>query len=93
MVRGQDTLRVPTAAGIRTEKLAQPRPVPAKTVAALRRLGRVTEDRSFAVRAEGAPHDLVGHPWSTAAYAPYELTAGRAPRPPTRSWPPATGRP
>ncbi|WP_406444669.1 ABC transporter permease [Streptomyces sp. NBC_01613] len=80
MVRGQDTLRVPTAAGIRTEKLAQPRPVPAKTVAALRRLGRVTEDRSFAVRAEGAPHDLVGHPWSTAAYAPYELTAGRAPK-------------
>ncbi|MDH6222299.1 ABC transporter permease [Streptomyces pseudovenezuelae] len=80
VVQGQDTLRVPTSNGVRTEKLAQPRPVPARTIAALRHLGKVSEDRSFAVRTEGGPHDLVGHPWSTAAYAPYELTAGRAPR-------------
>ena len=80
VVRGQDTLRVPTPNGVRTEKLAHPRPVPPRTVAALRALGPVVEDRTFAVRATGAPADLVGHPWSTAAFAPYELTAGRAPR-------------
>ncbi|MCX5333443.1 ABC transporter permease [Streptomyces sp. NBC_00140] len=75
VVKGQDTLHVPTPIGDRTQRLAQPRPVPAGTVAALRKLGRVTEDRSFVVHG-----DLVGHPWSTAAFAPYELTAGRAPR-------------
>ncbi|MCX5362861.1 ABC transporter permease [Streptomyces sp. NBC_00124] len=75
VVKGQDTLHVPTLIGDRTQRLAQPRPVPAGTVAALRKLGRVTEDRSFVVHG-----DLVGHPWSTAAFAPYELTAGRAPR-------------
>ncbi|MEV2213823.1 ABC transporter permease [Streptomyces sp. NPDC050997] len=80
VVRGQDTLRVPTPIGVRTEKLAHPRPVPPRTVAALRALGPVVEDRTFAVRATGAPADLVGHPWSTAAFAPYELAAGRAPR-------------
>ncbi|MEU9913418.1 FtsX-like permease family protein [Streptomyces sp. NPDC051001] len=75
VVKGQDTLRVPTPIGDRTQRLARPRPVPADTVAALRKLGRVTEDRTFLVHG-----DLVGHPWSTAAFAPYELTAGRAPR-------------
>ncbi|MFE5599297.1 FtsX-like permease family protein [Streptomyces coelicoflavus] len=80
VVRGQDTLRVPTPIGDRTHELAQPRAVPAETVSALEELGRVVEDRSFAVRAEDGPGDLVGHPWSTAAFAPYELDAGRAPR-------------
>ncbi|MDG9691164.1 FtsX-like permease family protein [Streptomyces sp. DH17] len=80
MVRGQDALRVPTPVGDRTERLARPRAVPAETVAELRRLGRVVEDRSFAVRAERGPGDLVGHPWSTAAFAPYGIDAGRAPR-------------
>ncbi|PAN02569.1 ABC transporter permease [Streptomyces sp. Alain-F2R5] len=80
VVRGQDALRVPTPVGDRTERLAQPRAVPAGTVAELRRLGRVVEDRSFAVRAERGPGDLVGHPWSTAAFAPYGIDAGRAPR-------------
>ncbi|MER6182401.1 FtsX-like permease family protein [Streptomyces sp. NPDC001652] len=75
VVKGQDTLHVPTPIGDRTQRLAWPRPVPADTVAALRKLGRVTEDRTFVVHG-----DLVGHPWSTAAFAPYELTAGRAPR-------------
>ncbi|WP_405768298.1 ABC transporter permease [Streptomyces sp. NBC_00080] len=82
VVRGQDTLRVATSTGERTKELARPRPVPAGTVAALRALGPVTEDRSFPVRAYGtpaAPDDLVGHPWSTARFAPYRLTAGRAP--------------
>ena len=79
VVRGQDTLRVPAANGVQTQPLAHPRPVPARTVAALRALGPVTEDRSFPVRVEGGPGALVGHPWSTAAFAPYELSAGRAP--------------
>lgn len=79
VVRGQDTLTVPTLDGDRTRRLAQPRAVPAEAVAKLRGLGTVVEDRSFAVTAEGGPADLVGHPWSTAAFAPYELDAGRAP--------------
>ncbi|MDT9701658.1 ABC transporter permease [Streptomyces sp. P17] len=79
VVQGEDTLSVPTPIGDRTQKLEQPNPVPAKTVAALKELGTVTEDRSFPVRAEGAPGDLVGHPWSTAAFAPYKLNDGRAP--------------
>ncbi|MEU6823385.1 ABC transporter permease [Streptomyces atriruber] len=79
VVKGQDTLTVPTSVDDRTQKLAQPRPVPDGAVAKLRRLGTVVEDRSFAVRAEGGPAELVGHPWSTAAFAPYELDAGRAP--------------
>jgi putative ABC transport system permease protein len=80
VVKGGDTLRVPTPIGARESPLAHPRPVPAATVARLRRLGPVVEDRSFPVRAEGGPADLVGHPWSTAAYAPYDLATGRAPR-------------
>ncbi|MDX3234097.1 ABC transporter permease [Streptomyces sp. ME03-5709C] len=80
VVRGQDTVRVPTGRGERRQPLARPRAVPAATVAGLRRLGRVVEDRAFAVRAAGGPGGLVGHPWSTAAFAPYGLTGGRAPR-------------
>ncbi|MFE9920150.1 FtsX-like permease family protein [Streptomyces sp. NPDC005774] len=80
VVRGQDTLRVPTPIGDRTRELAQPRAVPAGTVSKLEKLGRVVQDRSFAVRAEDAPGVLVGHPWSTAAFAPYGIAAGRAPR-------------
>ncbi|MFI1032257.1 FtsX-like permease family protein [Streptomyces sp. NPDC020951] len=79
VVKGQDTLRVATPTGERTAPLTRPRPVPATTVAALRALGPVTEDRSFPVTAEGAPDDLVGHPWSTARFAPYRLSTGRPP--------------
>ncbi|MFF7544031.1 FtsX-like permease family protein [Streptomyces canus] len=80
VVQGQDTLSVPTPIGDRTQKLAHPRAVPEETVAKLRRLGTVVADRSFAVRAAKGPGDLVGHPWSTAAFAPYGIDAGRAPR-------------
>lgn len=80
VVKGADTLRVRTPHGSRVQRLAHPRAVPARTVAALRKLGSVVEDQSFAVRARGGPGDLVGHPWSTAAFARYELAAGRAPR-------------
>ncbi|BFO13654.1 hypothetical protein SHKM778_00420 [Streptomyces sp. KM77-8] len=80
MVEGADTLRVPTPNGDRTARLAHPRAVPDTVVAELRRLGTVVEDRSFPVRAEGAPGELTGHPWSTAAFAPYTIESGRAPR-------------
>ncbi|MFC9132241.1 FtsX-like permease family protein [Streptomyces sp. NPDC057099] len=80
VVKGQDTLRVPTPNGDRTSRLAHPRPVPAATVEKLRKLGPAIADRSFPVRTAGAPADLVGHPWSTAAFAPYDLAGGRAPR-------------
>ncbi|MFF4752417.1 FtsX-like permease family protein [Streptomyces sp. NPDC002514] len=79
VVRASDTLRVPTPAGDRLHKLAHPRALPAGTVARLRELGTVVEDRTFAVRVADGPADLVGHPWSTAAFAPYGITAGRAP--------------
>ncbi|WP_030377403.1 MULTISPECIES: ABC transporter permease [unclassified Streptomyces] len=79
VVQGAHTLRVPTAHGVRSKPLARPRPVPARTVAALRRLGTVVEDRTFPVRVMGGPSGVVGHPWPTAAYAPYTLAAGRAP--------------
>ncbi|MEU2426298.1 FtsX-like permease family protein [Streptomyces sp. NPDC007851] len=80
VVKGADSLRVSTSIGERVQKLAQPRAVPPGTVTELRKLGTVVEDRSFAVRAPGGPGDLVGHPWSVAAFAPYRLDAGRAPR-------------
>ncbi|NEA64294.1 ABC transporter permease [Streptomyces sp. SID12488] len=82
VVRGADTLRVQTPNGPKTQQLAHPRPVPPKIVAQLRALGRVVEDRTFAVRADTstAPDDLLAHPWSTAAFAPYTLTEGRPPR-------------
>ncbi|MDQ1026931.1 putative ABC transport system permease protein [Streptomyces umbrinus] len=80
VVKGVNTLRVPTPIGDRKQKLARPNAVPAPVVEKLRRLGKVVEDRSYAVRARGGPDDLVGHPWSTAAFARYELVDGRAPK-------------
>ncbi|MFI9545003.1 FtsX-like permease family protein [Streptomyces sp. NPDC052016] len=80
VVKGQDALRVKTPIGVRTAELAEPRAVPHRVVTALRALGPVTEDRSFPVHVEGGPAGLVGHPWSTARFAPYALGAGRAPR-------------
>ncbi|MFB7271335.1 ABC transporter permease [Streptomyces sp. NPDC056244] len=94
VVKGADTLRVPTPVGDRVQRLARPRAVPAEVVAKLKQLGTVVEDRSFAVRvirvvraapavrAEGAEEasELVGHPWSTAAFASYRIDAGRTPR-------------
>ncbi|MER5429185.1 FtsX-like permease family protein [Streptomyces sp. NPDC002588] len=79
VVQGLSTLRVTTPTGERTAKLTTPHSVPTATVAALRALGTVTQDRSFPVRAAGAPGGLVGHPWPTARFAPYELGAGRPP--------------
>ncbi|MFE2586457.1 FtsX-like permease family protein [Streptomyces sp. NPDC059378] len=79
VVQASDTLRVPTPHGDLVRRLDRPRALPAAVLARLRRLGTVVEDRSFAVRARGGPGDLVGHPWSTAAFAPYEIETGRGP--------------
>ncbi|MEV7524295.1 FtsX-like permease family protein [Streptomyces sp. NPDC091371] len=80
VVKGNDTLRVPSPIGERTGKLPQPKPIAPELARRLAALGPVAEDRSFPVRAEGGPGRLVGHPWSVAAFAPYTLDAGRAPR-------------
>ncbi|MEV8532511.1 FtsX-like permease family protein [Streptomyces sp. NPDC051211] len=80
VVQGTGTLAVPSPIGDRTARLAHPRPVPPALARQLEALGRVVEDRSFPVRASGAPADLVGHPWSTAAFAPYGIRHGRAPQ-------------
>ncbi|MEU3545384.1 ABC transporter permease [Streptomyces longwoodensis] len=82
VVRAGDTLRVPTPAGPRTARLPHAPPLRPATLGVLATLGRVTPDRSFPVRPAGGPDDLVGHPWSTARFAPYALTAGRAPAAP-----------
>ncbi|MFJ1597724.1 ABC transporter permease [Streptomyces sp. NPDC088261] len=81
VVRASDTLRVPTPVGDRTKRLDFPPPLSAALVAKVAAVGRTIEDRSFTVRAPGAaaPAALVGHPWSTAAFAPYRLSTGRAP--------------
>ncbi|MER5928817.1 ABC transporter permease [Streptomyces sp. NPDC002054] len=80
VVQGTDVLRVPTPIGDRTRTLEHPRPVPLALAGRLGGLGPTVADRSFPVRAPGAPRDLVGHPWSTAAFAPYEIRHGRAPQ-------------
>ncbi len=83
VVRGADTLHVQTPNGPETQQLTHPRPVPRTVVAQLRTLGRVVEDRTFTVRTRtGVPADLLAHPWSTAAFAPYRLAEGRPPRAP-----------
>ncbi|MEU3256076.1 FtsX-like permease family protein [Streptomyces sp. NPDC006997] len=82
VVKAHDTLRVPTPTGDRLAHLPHPRPIPPTTLAKLKRLGPVTEDRTYPVRTHtpSGPRVLTGHPWPTARFAPYELTTGRAPR-------------
>ena len=76
VVKGQDTLVVPTSIGERTRKLAQPRAVPDDAVAKLRHLGTVVEDRSFAVRCEGGPPIWWAIPGRPPAFTPYRLERG-----------------
>ena len=75
VVRGADSLKVPSANGTRVRPLARPRPVSPALAAELAALGRTVADRTVPLSDGRA-----GHPWSVAAYAPYQLTAGRAPR-------------
>lgn len=94
VVRAADTLRVSTPIGERTQRLADPRAVPAELAAELARLGRTVEDRTFPVsfadaspgggadRTDGEGAGAAGHPWSVAVATPYRLTDGRAPEAP-----------
>lgn len=79
VVRGADTLRVPTPVGVRTSPLAEPRPVSPALARQLAAVGRTVPDRSFPVRVDDGPRGAVGHPWSVAAFGPYRLTAGHPP--------------
>ncbi|MYX45166.1 FtsX-like permease family protein [Streptomyces sp. SID89] len=60
--------------------ITRPGDLPAATVTALAKTGRTVEDRSFPARVADGPGDQVGHAWSAAAFTPYELAEGRAPR-------------
>ncbi|MCO5969304.1 FtsX-like permease family protein [Actinoallomurus soli] len=52
---------------------------PALSAAVLARFPGAALDRTFPARLPGGPADQVGHGWSSAAFAPYTLTSGRAP--------------
>ncbi|MBT2510056.1 ABC transporter permease [Streptomyces sp. ISL-98] len=82
VVRGADTLRVPSRIGERVKPLAQPHAVPKELAGKLAEVGRTVPDRSFAVRVGDASEAQVGHPWSAAAFTPYRLGSGRAPAAP-----------
>ncbi|MFJ8623570.1 FtsX-like permease family protein [Kitasatospora sp. NPDC093550] len=78
-------------AGFEGSPMKAPAVLPAEVVAQLTAAGAATADRSFPVRlrpapgepADGrAPAGTTGHPWSSAAFAGYRLTAGRAPQDP-----------
>ncbi|MEU8678972.1 FtsX-like permease family protein [Streptomyces sp. NPDC048560] len=82
VVRASDTLRIATPVGERTQRLADPRPVPAGLASRLAALGRTAQDRTFPVRMAVGDEARVGHPWSIAAATPYRLSSGRAPQAP-----------
>ncbi|MBO1334084.1 ABC transporter permease [Streptomyces sp. VRA16 Mangrove soil] len=65
---------------VRKFPIVRPGNLPEQTVTALAKTGRTVEDRSFSARVEDGPGDQVGHAWSSAAFTPYRLAAGHAPR-------------
>ncbi len=77
VVMGADSVRVPTEHGEKSKRLDRAQPIPPAVAEGLRSVGRTVQDRSFPVRVDRGPSDVVGHPWATAAFAPYELTGGR----------------
>lgn len=52
---------------------------PALPRSVVERFPSAIADRTFPVRVGGMAGDVVGHPWSSAAFAPYRLAAGRPP--------------
>ncbi|MET7643278.1 ABC transporter permease [Streptomyces sp. NPDC005426] len=60
--------------------IARPGDLPADTVTALAATGRTVEDRTFSARLQDGPGEQVGHPWSAAAFTPYRMASGRAPK-------------
>ncbi|MGW2475310.1 FtsX-like permease family protein [Streptomyces sp. NPDC001665] len=79
VVRGAGHVRVHTPIGVRTQKLNDPRPVPAVVAARLAELGRTAVDRTFPVSTGNGSDGAVGHPWAVAAATPYRLLSGRPP--------------
>ncbi|MFC8532411.1 FtsX-like permease family protein [Streptomyces sp. NPDC057249] len=79
VVRGADQVRVRTSIGVRTQKLTDPRPVPAEVAERLAGLGRTAVDRTFPVSAGSGSGEAAGHPWAVAAATPYRLLSGRPP--------------
>ncbi|MFI2783905.1 ABC transporter permease [Streptomyces sp. ALB3] len=87
VVQASDRLRVDTQIGIRTQPLANPRPVPGELASELAGLGRTLHDRTFPVTVQDTDLDgdgegTVGHPWSVASSTPYRLSGGHAPSAP-----------
>ncbi|MGV9271660.1 FtsX-like permease family protein [Kitasatospora sp. NPDC003701] len=65
--------------GFEGRPMKAPAVLPADVVADVTAAGTATPDRSFPVRLDPGPA-ATGHPWSSAAFAGYRLTAGHAPR-------------
>ncbi|MEV5570889.1 ABC transporter permease [Spirillospora sp. NPDC052269] len=65
--------------GFEGNPLKSPAVLPADVVAKVTAAGHATADRGFPVRLTSGPSKVTGHPWSSAAFARYRLTAGRAP--------------
>ncbi|MFJ3216524.1 FtsX-like permease family protein [Kitasatospora sp. NPDC086801] len=57
-----------------------PAVLPPDVVAKATATGHATPDRSFPVQLAAGSGEMTGHPWSSARYAGYRLTAGRAPQ-------------
>jgi putative ABC transport system permease protein len=79
VIEADPTLRVHDAGGVDTVPLPQQPDVPASAIA---QLPRAVGDRSFYAQLEGVPvsQPTLGHGWSSAAFAPYRLSSGHAPR-------------
>ncbi|MGW3043208.1 FtsX-like permease family protein [Kitasatospora sp. NPDC001159] len=65
--------------GFESRPMKAPAVLPADVVAKVSAAGKTIPDRSFPVRLNPGP-GATGHPWSSAAFAGYHLTAGRAPQ-------------
>ncbi|MFH8381380.1 FtsX-like permease family protein [Kitasatospora sp. NPDC018058] len=68
--------------GFEGRPMKAPAVLPDEVVAKVTAAGKATPDRSFPVRLDPGTAGTTGHPWSSAAFAGYRLTAGRAPQAP-----------
>ncbi|ARF81701.1 FtsX-like permease family protein [Kitasatospora aureofaciens] len=66
--------------GFEGRAMKAPAVLPAEVVTKVSAAGKATPDRSFPVRLNPGSAGTTGHPWSSAAFAGYHLTAGRAPQ-------------
>ncbi|MET8626817.1 ABC transporter permease [Kitasatospora sp. NPDC004669] len=68
--------------GFEGHPMKAPAVLPDEVVTKVTAAGTATPDRSFPVRLDPGTAGTTGHPWSSAAFAGYRLTAGRAPQAP-----------